>query len=146
MQYHGKSINEIYIASHLWYWVQDFNLILDSSVSLSVDIQSAGDSVPVTLARILHSAQEDDLSPFDSKIACLCQSIEINNNHVCAYVWIYEWMHIYIYIYICVCVCVVSCTNWYLTNNPTWETLMRVNNPSVVLANVWHFDIISIYL
>ena len=23
---------------------------------------------------------EDNLSPFDSKIACLCQSIEINNN------------------------------------------------------------------
>ena len=30
--------------------------------------------------RILHSAEEDNLSPFDSKIACLCQSIEINNN------------------------------------------------------------------
>ena len=30
--------------------------------------------------RILPSAEEDNLSPFDSKIACLCQSIEINNN------------------------------------------------------------------
>ena len=30
--------------------------------------------------RILHSAEEDNLSPFDSKIACLCQSIEIKNN------------------------------------------------------------------
>ena len=30
--------------------------------------------------RILHSAEEDDLSPFDSNIAFLCQSIEINNN------------------------------------------------------------------
>ena len=29
--------------------------------------------------RILHSAEEDNLSPFDSNIACLCQSIEINN-------------------------------------------------------------------
>ena len=28
----------------------------------------------------LHSAEEDDLSPFDSKIACLCQSIEINHS------------------------------------------------------------------
>ena len=28
--------------------------------------------------RILHSTEEDSLSPFDSKIACLCQSIEIN--------------------------------------------------------------------
>ena len=30
--------------------------------------------------RILHSAEEDNLSPFDSHIACLCQCIEINNN------------------------------------------------------------------
>ena len=30
--------------------------------------------------RILHWAEEDNLSPFDSNIACLCQSIEINNN------------------------------------------------------------------
>ena len=30
--------------------------------------------------RILHSPEEDNLSPFDSKIAYLCQSIEINNN------------------------------------------------------------------
>ena len=30
--------------------------------------------------RILHSAEEDNLSRFDSNIACLCQSIEINNN------------------------------------------------------------------
>ena len=34
--------------------------------------------------RILPSAEEDNLSPFDSNIACLCQSIEINNNrYVC---------------------------------------------------------------
>ena len=32
--------------------------------------------------QILHSAEEDNLSPFDSNIACLCQSIEINNKHV----------------------------------------------------------------
>ena len=33
--------------------------------------------------RILHSAAEDYLSPFDSNIACLCHSIEINiNKHV----------------------------------------------------------------
>ena len=30
--------------------------------------------------RILHSAEVNNLSPFDSNIACLCQSIEINNN------------------------------------------------------------------
>ena len=35
--------------------------------------------------RILHSAEEDNLSSFDSKFACLCQSIKIKNNkHVCS--------------------------------------------------------------
>ena len=32
------------------------------------------------LVRILHSSEEANLSPSDSKIACLCQSTEINNN------------------------------------------------------------------
>ena len=57
-----------------------FCSILDSSVGLSANIQSAGDSVPKTLVRILHPTEEDNLSPFDSEITCLCQSIEINNN------------------------------------------------------------------
>ena len=30
--------------------------------------------------QILHSVEEHNLSPFDLNIACLCQSIEINNN------------------------------------------------------------------
>ena len=30
----------------------------------------------------VHSAEEDNLSPFDQKIACLHQSIAINNKHV----------------------------------------------------------------
>ena len=30
--------------------------------------------------RIPHSAEEDNLSPFDSNTACLCQSTEINNS------------------------------------------------------------------
>ena len=30
--------------------------------------------------QILHSAEEHNLSPFDLNIACLCQSIELNNN------------------------------------------------------------------
>ena len=59
------------ISSHTW----------PGSVDLSAGIQSAGDSVSETLwVRILHSAEEDNLSPLDSKIACICQSIEINNN------------------------------------------------------------------
>ena len=64
------------------YWVQVFSLILNSSVCLSAGIQSAKDSVPKTLVRILHSAEEGNLPHFDSSIACLCQRIEINNKHV----------------------------------------------------------------
>ena len=61
--------------------VQGFSLILDSSVGLSAGIESAEDWVSETLwVRILLSAEEDKLYPFDSKIACLCQSIKINNN------------------------------------------------------------------
>ena len=52
-----------------------------SSVGLSVGIQSAGELVSETSQhRIMHSADEDNLSLSDSKISCLCQSIEINNN------------------------------------------------------------------
>ena len=60
--------------------VQVFSLILDSSVGLSASIQSAGNLVSGTPVQILHSAEEHNLSPFDLNIACLCQSIEINNN------------------------------------------------------------------
>ena len=62
--------------------VQVFSLIHDSSVGLSAGIQSAGDWVSETpWLRILHSAEEDNLFPFDSKIACPCQSIEIKNKY-----------------------------------------------------------------
>ena len=75
--------------------VQVFSLILDSSVGLSASIQSAGDWVSETLwVRILHSAEGDNLSPFDSKIACLCHSIEINNKkYVCMYVCMHTCMN-----------------------------------------------------
>ena len=46
----------------------------------SLIAQSAGDLLSQTLQlRILHSAKEDNLSPFDSKTACLRQRIKINN-------------------------------------------------------------------
>ena len=32
--------------------------------------------------RILYSAEDDNLSPLDSNIACLFLSIEINNKHI----------------------------------------------------------------
>ena len=105
--------------------VQVFSLIIDSSVGLSTGIQSAGDLISETLwVRIIHSAEENNLSPFDSNIACLCQSIESNNNkYVCMYVCIY----------VCMCVCMHACMYlsiyvsmqkptqcpWYLTYRPT---------------------------
>ena len=39
--------------------------------------------------QILHSAEEHTFSPFYLNIACLCQSIEINNKYVCMYVCMY---------------------------------------------------------
>ena len=53
-------------------------------VCMAAGIQFAGDLVSETLGRNLHSAEEDNSSLFDSNIACLCQSIKINNNHVYA--------------------------------------------------------------
>ena len=59
----------------------EFNicLMLNNSIGLSVGIESAGDLVPQTSkVRTLHLAEEDILSPFDSKIVYVCQSIKIN--------------------------------------------------------------------
>ena len=85
----------IYIYIYIWTLVHHgdrllssrfFSLILDGSIGLSAGLQSAADSndcsVPETVVRILHSAEGDNWSPFDSKIACLCQSIDINNKHI----------------------------------------------------------------
>ena len=44
--------------------------------------------------------EEGNLSTFDSKIVCLCQSIEINNNRACMYlcdVCLYVFMYVYMY-------------------------------------------------
>ena len=55
-------------------------MILGSLVGLWVDIQSAGDLVSqISKVRIPHPAEEDNFSPFDSNIACVCHSIKINN-------------------------------------------------------------------
>ena len=73
------------VAKAKWQWGRVGWMLADhrcglflawSSVDLSAGIQSAGDSVPKTLVQILHLAVEDNVSPFDLKIACLCQSIE----------------------------------------------------------------------
>ena len=73
--------------------------------------------------QILHSAEEHNLCPFDLNIACLCQSIEINNNkYMCmlkiirgisltktkplqSHINIHTHTHTHTHIYICVCVC-----------------------------------------
>ena len=52
--------------------VEVFSLMLYSSVGLSAGIQSAGDSVRDTL----HSAEEDDRSPFDLISLPCCQCIK----------------------------------------------------------------------
>ena len=70
-----------------------FSLTLDSSVGLSAGIQSAGDWVSETpLGSNPAFSRGRQLVSFDSKIACLCQSIEINNK--------YAYIYIYIYIYV----------------------------------------------
>ena len=72
----------MYMYVCIYEWIEVFSLISDSSVGLSAGIQSTGDSVPETLwVRILHSAEENNLSPF-----------EINNNK-------YVYMYVYKYVY-----------------------------------------------
>ena len=61
----GVDCAEFSLIIGVGYWVQVFSLILGSSVSLLVGVQSAGDSVPETLVRILHSVKQGTLSPFN---------------------------------------------------------------------------------
>ena len=63
----------IVFLCYLIRWVQVFCLIVDSSVGLWECIQFAGDMLSqASQLRILHSAEEDNFSFFDSKIACMC--------------------------------------------------------------------------
>ena len=59
--------------------VQVFSLILDSSVGLSASIQSAGELVSGAPSSNPAFSRGTQLVSFDFNIACLCQSIEINN-------------------------------------------------------------------
>ena len=47
---------------------------------LHADIKVNSEKSQTSQLRILYSADEDNLGPFDSKIDCLCQSIKINNS------------------------------------------------------------------
>ena len=60
--------------------VQVFSLIVDSSVGLSASIQSAGELVSRAPGSNPAFSRGTQLVSFDFNIACLCQSIEINNN------------------------------------------------------------------
>ena len=64
-------------------WAIEFNFLAWSSIAQSVCLW-AFSLLEIRFQRpciqILHLAEEDNLSLFDLKIACLCQSIEINNN------------------------------------------------------------------
>ena len=55
-------------------------MILDSSVGFSAGIQCAGDLASETIGSNLAFSGEGNPSPFNKKIACLSQSIEIINN------------------------------------------------------------------
>ena len=74
--------------------VVEFKFLAWSSIAQSVCQQAFSLLVNSYLrpwVRILPSAEEDNLSPFDSNIACLCQSIEINNNkHVYTRAYVHQ--------------------------------------------------------
>ena len=90
------------------YW--GFSFIIDSSVGLSAVIQSAGNLVPETLGSNLAFGRRRQISRFNSKIACLCQSIEINNEmSACLSVCLYVCVCLSVCLYVCICVCLSVC-------------------------------------
>ena len=56
--------------------IDPFHIITSPYVASAVSISSV---TTLRIVRILHSAEGDNFSPFDSKMACLCPSIDINN-------------------------------------------------------------------
>ena len=75
-------------------------------------------------AQILHSAEKDNLSPLDLNIACLCQSIEIDNTHVCLYVCMYVCMYVY---HVCT----------YVLLATMWRVCVSLSHSKFDIANVW---------
>ena len=79
-----------WMLTHHWNGLlsSSFSLILDSSFGLWVSTQSAGDLVfETSQLRILHSAEEDNLSPFDSKSLACARAMKLTTNirvtHIC---------------------------------------------------------------
>ena len=125
----------------------NFCLILDSSVGLSAGIQSTGNWVSETFwVQILHSAEGDKLSPFDSKISCLCQSIGINNNkYVCVCMCMYICMHVcthartYVRTYVCMDINIhIQCPHMhYFHKALLYRKRKHDNNSDLVRYDRW---------
>ena len=95
--------------------------------------------------QILHSAEKDNMSNFDSNIACLCQSININNNK-----------HIYI---VCVCYIFCACVLWrhafesavhqmlaiYLSTNRL-NVFVTVHDPKIMPFNEYEVINVKLYM
>ena len=69
-----------------WSWVWAIELKVFSLILRQSFYQRAFSPLEIRLQTILHSEDEDNLSPLDSKIACLCQSIEINKLY-----FLFDW-------------------------------------------------------
>ena len=77
-----STIQETFGTYRRWHWTSTLLTVIYEIViysTLSSAIHTANRCLRPWV-RILHSAEEDNLSPFDLNIVCLCQSIEINNN------------------------------------------------------------------
>ena len=88
----------VYVCIYVYMYSVEFKLLAWSWLAQSV-CQRAFSLLEIWFqrpfwVRILHSGEEHNLSPFDSKIACLCHSIEINSNK---YIYIYIYIYIYVY-------------------------------------------------
>ena len=99
--------------------------------------------------RILHTVEEDKLSPFDSKIVCLCQStraLKLTTTNM--YVFMYACMHVCIYVctYVCMHACLLAC---YLPKFEFWKYVRLIVCLFVCLSwyktthNSWRFVISS---
>ena len=75
------------------YWVQ---VLTRSSIAKSVCQQAFGlleILFPRPWVRILHSPEEDSLSPFDSKIACPCQASKSTTTYIPPIIWMWIFTH-----------------------------------------------------
>ena len=145
-----------------------FCLILNSSVSVWVGTHSAGDLVSNTSQlRILHSAEKDNLSPFDSTIVlslcmsvCMCVwdlgfesciqqrkticllPIRISHMYVCMYVLCMYYVCIMyvscMYVCICMYVCMMELINDGMVELITDGMVELINDGIGGIDNWWN--------